>query len=135
MSDGLATPSITADELLARFIVVSEWIRSNQTVKPSAFIPPKDLELSVTRHKDLSIQEIWDLGEKVAIVRSKTLHGRADVDAEQVRQKRLEIAPQPLPENPNHAVITGWPPDKPAQISLAQELAAVARYLPKPTKP
>ncbi|MBL8819682.1 MAG: hypothetical protein JNL58_26890 [Planctomyces sp.] len=36
--------------------------------------------------------------------------------------------------NPNHVNITNWPSaaDKPAQKLIAQEIAAVARFLPTP---
>ncbi len=133
MSVDGAMPSIANEELLARFIVFSRWIRSNQTVKPDAFMPPSTLDLSVTRHKDLSIQTLWQIGQQVADARPATLYGRADLTATEVRRQKLEVEPRPVPENLNHASIIGWPADKPAQKSFAQELAAVARYVAKPS--
>jgi hypothetical protein len=52
--------------------------------------------------------------------------------AVEVRKQKLTVEPKPVPENLNHADITGWPADKPTQKILALELAAVARYVPKP---
>ncbi|OLE55633.1 MAG: hypothetical protein AUI36_16825 [Cyanobacteria bacterium 13_1_40CM_2_61_4] len=65
MSDDGGPPSISADEWLARFILFKNWIRSSdQTVKPDAFIPHPYPDLSVTRHKDLSIQNLWQIGPR-----------------------------------------------------------------------
>lgn len=124
---------IAAKELLARFITSSGWIRtSDQTVKQDAFIPYPYPDLSVTRHKDLSNERLWCIGQEIANARPATLYGRADITAEQVRQQRLQVEARPVPENLNHASITGWPPDKPSQKSFAQELAAIASYVSKP---
>jgi hypothetical protein len=40
MNEGVGEVPVTSDEQLARFILSSNWIRkSDQTVKPDAFIP------------------------------------------------------------------------------------------------
>jgi hypothetical protein len=125
--------SLGAEELLARFITSSGWIRkSDQTVKQDAFIPHPYPDLSVTRHKDLSAERLWCIGQGIADSRPATLYGRADVAAQHVRRLKLQVEARPVPDNLNHASITGWPPDKPSQKSFAQELAAVARYVSKP---
>lgn len=133
MSDAAYLPQVTADEWLARFILFSKWIRStDNTPKPDAFIPHPWPDLSVTRHKDISVEELWRIGQGIADARPATLYGRADLTAEEVRRQTLDVEPRPVPDNGNHACIVGWPTDKPAQKILAQELAAVARYVPKP---
>jgi hypothetical protein len=55
-----ANPPTEIDEaeLLMRFVLRRQWIRRNGTVKQDAFIPPSDLELSVTRHIGLSDDDI-----------------------------------------------------------------------------
>ena len=60
------TDFISDDELLARYITSLKWYRkSDQTVKPDAFVPPEDpLELSTTRHLNLSEDRICDIGQK-----------------------------------------------------------------------
>ena len=123
---------VTNNELLARFITSSKWFRNNQTVRQDAFIPYPYPDLSVTRHKSLSEQEIWKVGQEISDARPTTLYGRADVSAEEVRKQKLTVEPRPVPENLNHACVLGWPLDKPAQKILALELAAVARFVPKP---
>lgn len=128
--DGSLSP-VTAEEWLARFILFRGWIRgSDSTVRPDAFIPYPYPDLSVTRHIGLSVEEVWQIGQAVAEHRPATLYGRADIQAVHVRRQALRIVPTPEPRN--HANITGWPKDKPAQKIIAQELAAVAHYVPNP---
>lgn len=119
---------VTDDEVLARFITVKEWVRADQTVRQNAFIPPRDLNLSVTRHLGLSETEIWTIGQSVVdTIATKTkaaLHGRADISVRQVsQQKPLRTVSAPLSDNLNHAHITDWPLEKSARKNLAQKLA------------
>lgn len=131
-AEGIREPTVADDEQLARFILFSNWIRIvDQTVKPDAFIPHPHPDLSVTRHKNLSEQELWQIGQGIAATRPATLYGRADIRATVIRQQALEIAPKPVANNPNHANVIGWPADKPAQKSIAQELAAKAHFVPR----
>lgn len=131
---GEGVPLTVADEeCLARFILFSNWIRnSDQTVKPDAFIPYPYPDLSVTRHLNLYEDAIWKAGQDVADARPATLYGRADIYAAAARRQHLKIDPAPVPKNPNHANITGWPEDKPAQKIIALELAANSVYRAKP---
>ncbi len=126
---------VDSDEYLARFIVYKKWIRnSDSTVKQDAFIPHPHEELSVTRHsrpKNLSMTEIWVIGEKVAKTRNATLYGRADIQTAHVRRQNLDVIPNWIEGNPNHANIIRWPSDKALQKSIAQQLSAVSRYIPK----
>ncbi|HEV2211221.1 MAG TPA: hypothetical protein VG167_20860 [Verrucomicrobiae bacterium] len=127
-------PPISLNELLARFVTVAQWVRSDKTLRQDAFIPPKDLNLSVTRHGQLSEAQIWQIGQTVAYTisekRSAKLFGRADVTVADVAKALLRTEPAPLLNNPQHAHITGWPLDKPAQKSIAQQLAAMAVFVP-----
>lgn len=132
---GAGLSSITSDEQLSRFILFRKWIRNSgpiKTVKPDAFIPHPYPDLSVTRHENLSESELWSIGQGIANTRPATLYGRADIRATKVRQQSLIIEVRPVASNPNHAVLIGWPSDKPAQKIIAQELAAKANFLPKP---
>jgi len=116
--------------MLARFVMFQNWIRSDGTVRPDAFIPPKDLQLSTTRHLGLTEAGIWEIGAAVAAARNVELSCRADIAVRSIASAGLSTHAAPLPENPNHAHVTGWPQDKPAQKSLAQQLAAMADYVP-----
>lgn len=126
-----SVPPVVSDELLARYVLQSSQIRSSDmTIKPDAFIPYRLRELSVTRHRDATVAEIWNCGQLVAMQTSKTLYGRADLVAKECLTRQLTIEAAPLPENPNHANICGWPADKPSQKMIAIELAAAAKYIP-----
>lgn len=133
MNEEVSLIPVTDDEVLARFILFRGWIRhSDGTVKPDAFIPYPYPDLSVTRHIGLTTEEIWQIGQAVADKRPATLYGRADIQAGYAKRQSLRIVPTPEPKN--HANVTGWPKDKSAQKIIAQELAAGARYVPKPSQ-
>jgi hypothetical protein len=133
MSDAVSGQAIPTGELLARFITADGWIRADRTIKQDAFMPPKDLEFSVTRHLGLTQEEIWKLGQavvdEIAKKRAATLHGRADLLAEITIQQNLRTVAHPLEGNANHAHVIGWPSDKPAQKIIAQQLAAAAVFV------
>lgn len=136
MNDEEAQSIAPEHDLLARFVMDARWIRSSdRTIKPDAFMPhPTFLDVSVTRHAGLTDRQIWGAGEKIAARRFKALLGRADLESDIVTRQALEISQAPTPENPNHAVISGWPADKPAQKIIALELAAASvfrSYAPK----
>ena len=127
-------PALIADEeLLARFILFSKWVRSSdQTIKSDAFTPFPFPDLSVTRHTGLTEEKIWEKGNDVANERAKTLYGRADASTANVRKHDLNVIADPIPDkNMNHANITGWPQDKPSQKIIAQLIAAEANYVAK----
>jgi hypothetical protein len=133
--NAVSLPPISSGELLARFITVDKWVRADRTVRQDAFIPPRDLQLSVTRHVNLAEAELWNIGQRVADQVAKIpkapLYGRADLRVAQVAAQNLNTDPAPLADNPNHAHITGWPTEKPAQKLIAQELAAAAVFRPR----
>lgn len=129
------TSSVLLDELLARYITSSKWYRrGDQTVKQDAFIPPENpLELSTTRHLNLSENEIWDIGNKIVSgQQNRKLHGRADVEVSRVTSQSLNVVADPTADNPNHANIRGWPLSKDARKLLALEIARNARFIANP---
>ena len=65
------------------------------------------------------------MGKQVAEQRGQTLPGRADIVASACRIEPLDVVHKPiLPDNPNHADVTGYLPRKDEQLSLAAKLAA-----------
>lgn len=133
MLDPAQVLPVHSDELLARFIVFSKHIRSsNMTVKPDAFIPHPLIELSVTRHRAATIDELWHEGERVAVIRSASLYGKADAAVETFEDEDLSVVAKPIPENPNHADVIDWPTHKPAQKMKAVEIANKAVFVPRP---
>lgn len=121
--------SISANELLARFIVYKRWLREDQTVKQEAFIPYPALELSVTRHLNLSEEEIWKYGKLAAGDPPRKLRGRADIKVSHVWNEGLRVVIAPVRNNPNHANITNWPQAKDAQKIRALSLASAAKFI------
>jgi hypothetical protein len=122
-------PSVTSDELLARFILFSRHFRrSDNTIRPEAFIPHPLVELSVTRHRDATDEDVWTEGRRVAAVRKVTLYGRADVVTKTFTELDLIVQAAPITENPNHANVTGWPHEKSAQKMKAIDVANAARF-------
>ncbi len=140
MIDPRNVPEIERDEVLARFVFSSRHLRmSDNTIKPDAFLPHPHTELSVTRHRDASESELWGAGREVAEFRQRTLHGRGDIVADAFLERDLGLCAAPvigdanLPDNPNHANVTGWPKnDRGRQRLLALEIAAQAKLVRPP---
>lgn len=119
-------PPVADNELLARYIFNSNEVRADGTVKPKLFMPYSRVELSVNRHRECTEEEIWSFGQQVATARKLDLRGRSDIHAINCRIEPLSVNATPLPRNPNHADIAGYPASKEDQKSLAQKLAAAA---------
>jgi len=132
MFDPSAVPDIDENELLARYVVFGSHVRPDQTVKQDAFIPPPDLEMSVNRHRESTVEEIWRIGQQVAALRTLTLKGRADIRVSEYKIAGLAAKQEPIDGNPNHAIVVGWPTEKAAQKHVAQKLAAQAVFAPAP---
>jgi len=127
----LEPPTLAEDEKLARFVLKKEWVRKvDNSIKPDAFIPPKDLQLSVTRHSGISTEELIETGRSVANETSLEFFGRADVETRHVIKNALRAVAWPLSNNKNHAHIIGWPAEKEFRKLIAQELAAAAAFIP-----
>lgn len=137
MIDPENVPPVDADELLARYVThKSQYRPSDGTVRQNLFIPPPDLELSVTRHRDVTENEVWQVGHDVARELKRALIGRADIQSRACELESLHVEADPLPENPNHAHIVGWPEQKDERKAIASELAASAgKMIPLPTGP
>ena len=132
---------VLSEEKLTRYILDSSQVRGNGTVKPAAFIPPKDGKKSIYRisHPDLPEEEIWHIGEQNVLIPfreknkqpQKTMKGRADFEASSVYDQNLYFDPNGDP-HPRHANIIGWPEDKHAQEIKALRLAEKATFREKP---
>lgn len=101
-------------------------------MKARALEPQTDSNTtSVFRVHGLSEPQVWDIGHRwVSDPQAMPLHGRAEFTAEAVASVGLFVVESEPP--PRHAEIDGWPPDKSAAISVAQQLAARALYRPHP---
>src|SRR5687768_126220 len=69
----LASVPVEDDERLARFVLSKRHVlKSGDGVKAEALLAYKHVELSVTRHRDLTEDELWQLGWEVAAIRAFT---------------------------------------------------------------
>ena len=136
MLDPLNVPAVDPNEMLSRFVLSRRHINQQaKTVKADAFVPHPYDELSVTRQLAATDAEIWSVGEDVAAARQpcKTLYGRGDALAATYLGQSLDVVSDPVKGNPNHVVVLKWPvDDKAAQLLIAKEIAAVAKYIAKP---
>jgi hypothetical protein len=128
MLDPSNIPPVEETEVLSRYVLQSNLFRKSEgTPKPGLFMPHPRQELSVTRHKDATQDELWQVGKDVVKQRGKTLYGRFDIQAKDCQIDSLTVESRPQPNNPNHADIIGWPTSKEEQLALAQEIAARTR--------
>lgn len=125
------------EEKLARFVFSRNHVRSNGSVKGDAFMPPPDLQMSVTRHIGFSELQIWNAGQSAADeINSKrapdkkiTLRGRADFLVKHAQVSGLEVVDFEPP--PNHAHVQGWPGKEDVK-AVALLLAAESKWQPVP---
>lgn len=112
---------VSPSESLARYLTHQNHYSSlNNAVKPAAFQPPPSLRLSVFRIDELTLEEVWEIGQ----VNVVNIYGFADIKASAVYEKNLDTDPDNNP--PRHADIVGWPQEKSERKLIAQELAAKA---------
>ncbi len=136
MFDPAHVPPVEQNETVARFILFSGHFRSSdQRVKPDAFIPHPRSEVSMTRHLEASPAELWQEGERVAVLRKVTLYGRADVVVAAFTDEGLDVTANPILANPNHVNASNWPTEKPAQKMIAVRISVKSQYVPKSASP
>jgi hypothetical protein len=121
-------------EPIARYLFEKGHYSSEKAeVKYRAWMPPKNKLKSVYRIVGLSEAEIWQIGkEQVEPEIGHSILARADVGVRAIVELGLQIVPSEPP--PRHANVTGWPDQKEAQMSKAQELAAVSVFRQRPTQ-
>lgn len=124
------TLKVSENERISRFLLDKGHIRtSDKTVKYNAFMPPKTGKLSVYRTEGVAEAEIWNIGqEKVAAIRKSPLIGRADLLAQDIFDKGLDVVPETSP-HPLHADIVGWEADTALVRLIALKLAATAKLI------
>ncbi len=127
-------PPVGANEKLSRFVLSSRHFRKDAgTVKADAFVPHPYEELSVNRDLGATDDETWAIGRAVANGQKKTLYGRGDVISATYHSQKLKTIEAPVLGNPNHVNVIGWNrDDKPSQKLIAQEIAAVAKFVKPP---
>lgn len=131
MLDPTNVPPVAPGEMLARYILASKWIANGQ-VKQDAFVPHPYVELSLTRHREMSSEELWNEGHRVAKLCARNFYGRADVGVEAFTSEDLDVKPDPIDGNANHVNVIKWPLDKHQQKLKALRIAAKSMLIPPP---
>jgi len=135
------------NERLARMILTVKHVRKDAwtgklTLTPLAFLPFSRVELSVIRHRAITETEFWAIGQEISAMREAgdqfgrklPLVGRGDFLASDAREHKLDVKPvEGLGLPRNHADVVGWPPDKPAQLLRAAQIAAAATFVKVPS--
>lgn len=119
-----------AANLLTRYLPSkSRYSIDKMLVKPAAFLPPPDLQLSCFRVDDLEQATIWSLADNNNVVTSsgRPVEARADFNMlavdEIARESQLPLRADLDDVPPRHVSIVGWPADKDAQMIGAQGLS------------
>ncbi|HHY86632.1 MAG TPA: hypothetical protein GYA07_14020 [Verrucomicrobia bacterium] len=120
------TRPILPSSLLARYLIDrTHFSPQKGTVHASAFLPPKDLQLSVFHITGLPEADVWSIGEKfVAGPSKRSIRARADITAKSVSSP-LSLDPDDDP--PRHVSVVGWPKEKSEQKLIAAQLALLAK--------
>jgi hypothetical protein len=124
MIDPSNVPPVEDTEILSRYVLQSRHYRDDKTPRPELFMPHPHQDLSVTRHRDATEDELWEVGNNVAQQIGKTFYGRFDIQTKDCQIETLKVEAKPVKGNPNHADITGWSSSKPEQKALALKIAA-----------
>jgi hypothetical protein len=120
-------------EPITRFIFArSQYSAESGRVKPRALEPsPADNATSVFRTLGLDEISPWALARLyVEQGRERAALARADLTVSAVDRFGLSLVAVEPP--PRHANIVGWPEEKSARMSVAQQLAATARLVLRP---
>ncbi len=115
---------LSDDEQLTRYIFSrSHFTPSSGRVKYHAYMPARNGETSVYRTSELSVEEIWDIGQKyVATPTERTLYAKGESLTVNIRTIGLDVAPETSVHS-LHANIVDWPEDKDDQRMLAIEIS------------
>jgi len=114
---------IQPGEPITRYIFQKSFFNKEKMfVKTGAFMPNRDNKTSVFRIKNYPENEIWTLGEKIGVMRNRSLKARADKIVDEIFKTGLKII-QETSQYERHADIIGWPKEPEKQQLLASALA------------
>ena len=121
---------IHPEERFTRYILNKNYFsREKREVKYAAFMPPRDLKLSVFRTSSIDDARIWDIGNNiVATPQGRTIKGRSDLEVRDVLEEGLRV--EPFTEHHDlHAHVIGWPNKESEQRLFATKLALKATLI------
>ena len=113
---------------LTRFIFSQRhYSIQKRRAKPSAFLPPPDLQTSAFGTDGLDEQGIWWIADNVVAKESQreAPAARADISSSAVLDAQLTVVPDHASHS-RHVNICGWPTEKEKQLAVALDLCAAA---------
>ena len=99
----MSQSSIPDNSIIYRAITKSLWTNEQNEVSPSAFL------LKEKDEGELSVLLKANCIARICAGGFKTCYGEILLIAEKIRNLNLEIKPDPLPDNPFHAVMLNLP--------------------------
>ncbi len=128
--------AVDDDESLTRFVYNADEVNRAGRVKPGAFLPTLEThsgrwETSVCRMNGCTEERVWDLARTQRP--DRTVKARADHSVQSAVAVGLVCVAAPVHGFPEHAVLLGWPGDKPAQKDIAIGLAKASKAVFPPT--
>jgi hypothetical protein len=113
------------ESAFTRFIYHSRYLKDPY----NAFMPPPNGQLSVCQILGRSTERLWRLGS--AVRRDRRLRGRADFgsSAPELASPDLRLVIDHVGYR-GHALVEGWPADKPRRMLVAKRLAQHAQVRP-----
>lgn len=125
---------ISEEEPICRYLFQSNHYSAlNGRVKYSAFLPLNG-ETSVFRIKNLTEEEVWEIGKtEVADRRNQPLKARGDVIASSIYIEGLSLEPE-TSLHQLHANMINWPEVKSEQILIATKIAESAKLHINPSR-
>jgi hypothetical protein len=99
----MSQSSIPDNSTVYRAITASLWTNERNEVSPAAFL------LKEKDNGELSVLLKADCVARICQGGFKTCYGEILLKAHKIRNLNLEIKPDPLPDNPFHAVILNLP--------------------------
>lgn len=118
---------IDSNENIGRYLTQhSHFKKARNQVTAQAFIPPKDLELSVFRIEGLEMDEIWKIGDWVVmnLPEPRTLYGVGKIKAKSLEIDGTKLIVDEPP--PNHCSVRNWPLEEARRLLIAIKMAAEA---------
>lgn len=113
----MSQSSISDNSIIYRAITASSWTNEQNEVSPSAFL------LKEKDNGELSVLLKADCIARICAGGFKTCYGEILLVAHKIRKLELEIKPDPLPDNPFHAVILNLP--LPENFKEAERMATI----------
>jgi len=116
-----SSTNLPPDDRISRFLRHDKDVSADRkSVKPRAFKPTKNKQLSAAHTQSMTEKSIWQWADK-NLESEVEIDKRADLKVKDIFSVGLKIDYDNIP--PRHLNIIGWPPDKNKELKTRQALA------------